>query len=194
VRGRSWLGLAAVVLGLGLLAQGVWIPAKAAAAQVLLDRAWERTRSGDERARPWPWADHRPVARIRVPRLEVSVIVLEGATGASLAFGPGHLAGSAPPGAPGNAVIAGHRDTHFAFLRELRAGDTIWIERPTGALRHYAVKATTVVDERDLSPLAESGEAVLTLITCFPFDAKAPGGPERYVVRAEGAGAGVGLR
>lgn len=190
MRGRSWLGLAAVVLGLGLFAQGVWIPAKAAAAQVLLDRAWERTRSGEERARPWPWADHRPVARIRVPRLEVSVIVLEGATGASLAFGPGHLAGSALPGAPGNAVIAGHRDTHFAFLRELREGDAIVIERPTGPPRRYAVTEASVVHERDLSPLAESEEAALTLITCFPFEAPTPGGPERYVVRAEGGSQG----
>jgi len=184
VKPRAVLAAAAAVAGLGLLAHGLWIPLKASAAQVLLERAWERARVGESETRPWPWADHRPVARIRVPRLDVSVIVLEGATGASLAFGPGHLAGSAQPGAPGNAVIAGHRDTHFEFLRELRAGDTIVIESPIAPPRHYSVTGVSVVDERDLSPLTESVDATLTLITCFPFDAKVPGGPERYVVRA----------
>jgi sortase A len=167
-----------------VLVHGLWIPAKAVAAQILLDRAWERTRAGEGNARPWPWADHRPVARLRVPRLEVSAIVLEGATGGSLAFGPGHLAGSARPGAPGNAVVAGHRDTHFAFLRELRTGDVLLVEPPSGPVRRYEVTAAVVVDERDTSPLAPSDEPVLTLITCFPFDATVPGGSERYVVRA----------
>ena len=179
-------GACALALGIALLAHGLWIPAKAVLAQVLLERAWDRARLGEEETRPWPWADHRPVARIRVPRLGVSAIVLEGATGGSLAFGPGHLAGSALPGAPGNAVVAGHRDTHFAFLRELRVGDALVVEPHRGAPRRYLVTAAAVVDERDTRVLAPTERPTLTLITCFPFDAATPGGPERYVVEAEG--------
>jgi sortase A len=182
---RGLAGIVAAVVGLALLAQGLWIPAKAVAAQILLERAWERTRGGEGDARPWPWADHQPVARIRVPRLGVSAIVLEGATGGSLAFGPGHLAGSAPPGAPGNAVVAGHRDTHFAFLRDLRRGDALLVEPPAGPTRRYEVTDAAVVSERDTWLLADTATAMLTLVTCFPFDAAVPGGPERYVVRAE---------
>ena len=188
---RARVGIVLAVLGSALLAHGLWIPLKAAAAQLLLERAWQRTRGGEGNARPWPWADHRPVARIEVPRLGVSAIVLEGATGGSLAFGPGHLAGSARLGAPGNAVLAGHRDTHFAFLRELRVGDTIVVEPPSGAVRRYEVTDSGVVDEHDTSPLVATDDPTLTLITCFPFDAAVPGGPERFVVRANGLAASL---
>ena len=121
------LAVAAALAGLGLLADAGWIHAKAALAQHLLAGAWARTRDGEARARPWPWADTWPLARLSVARLGVRRLVLAGASGRTLAFGPGHHAGTALPGAPGNAVISGHRDTHFRFLGELRPGDGILI-------------------------------------------------------------------
>lgn len=114
-----------VGLGLGSLGQVAWIHAKAGLGQLLIARAWERTREGRETARPWPWADTRPVARLQVPEHGVDLFVLAGGEGRTLAWGPGHLAGTALPGGPGNAVVAGHRDTHFAFLREIEVGEEI---------------------------------------------------------------------
>ena len=148
-------------------------------------RAWERAAKGASDPRPWPWADTWPVARLEVPARGDSAIVLAGATGESLAWGPGHLAGSAPPGAPGNSVVAGHRDTHFAFLRELAAGDALRVERRDGGVVVYRVVGARVVHERDTRSLAGSDDRRLTLITCWPFDALRPGGPLRYVVTAE---------
>jgi sortase A len=113
-------------------------------------------------------------------------LVLSGASGRNLAFGPAHLAGTAPPGAEGNCVLAGHRDTHFAFLEDLAVGDDLWLETPDGAVRRYRVRDAAVVHESDSSPLEPTAEPVLTLVTCFPFDAALPGGPLRYVVRAVG--------
>lgn len=172
-------------LGVALLAWGVWIPAKAALAQVLLARAWVRVQHGEPSARPWPWADTTPVARLSVPAHGASAIVLEGATGRTLAFAPGHLSGSARPGAPGHSVVAGHRDTHFAFLRDLVVGDVVRVERPDGVERRYSVVELAVVHERDATVLAPTDRDSLTLLTCFPFDSPRPGGPLRYVAYAE---------
>lgn len=161
-----------------------WIEAKAQLAQVLIRQAWSRTSAGAADSRPWPWADTHPVARLTVPGRGVDTFVLAGASGRTLAFGPGHLDGTPRPGEPGNAVISGHRDTHFAFLRRLASGDEIVVERRDGRRLRYVVDATRVVDEHDVSITAHAGDTRLTLVTCYPFDALRPGGPLRYVVVA----------
>jgi sortase A len=175
---------ALLLAGLGLLAEGFWIPAKAELAQLLLERAWQRSRAGETRAAPWPWADTWPVARLGVSASGDELIVLAGASGRNLAFGPAHVAGTAPLGSRGNSALAGHRDTHFAFLEQLAAGDVLRLETPDGRVRHYQVEGAAVVHESDLTPLEPTAEPSLTLVTCFPFRAVQPGGPLRYVVRA----------
>lgn len=174
------LGLAAVLV----LARALWIPAKALVAQVLLERAWNES-GGASRVRAWPWADSWPVARLRAPRLGIDQIVLANATGSTLAFAPGHVDGTAAPGAHGNTVLAGHRDTHFAFLERLRAGDELWIDRVDGTKTRYVVRSTTVVDRTRAELLLPGELDLLTLVTCWPFTAVVPGGRERYVVQAE---------
>jgi len=185
LRWRRVLVAALTLLGAALLAAGFWLPAKAALAQHLLNRAWETTRD-DHRAiaRPWPWADTWPVARLTLPGGE-PLTVLAGASGRNLAFAPTLLDGSAPPGTPGVTVIAGHRDTHFRALERLKLGDEIRLERPDGLALTYAVTAVHVVDaDRDALRL-DADESVIALVTCWPFDAVTPGGPLRYVVTAE---------
>jgi sortase A len=184
--GQVAAGLAAFA-GAALLVHGLWIPTKAVAAQWLLERAWQRALAGEPRPRPWPWADTWPVARLEVPRWGIDLVVLSGASGSSLAFGPGHWSGTALPGDEGHSVIAGHRDTHFAFLRSLERGDVLWVTTAAGRRRPYRVVGARVVDERDPAPLASAGRSSLALVTCFPFDAWTPGGPERYAVWAGAA-------
>jgi sortase A len=177
--------------GAALALHGLWIPAKAALAQVLLERAWGRAVAGEQRPRPWPGADTWPVARLRLPEPgggAAELIVLAGASGRTLAFGPGHLDGTARPGDGGNVAIAGHRDTHFRRLAALAPGDPVELEALDAAgrprLRRYRVTAARVVDKSAVSVLAADGPPTLTLITCWPFDAVVPGGPLRYVVTA----------
>ena len=179
--------LALVALAAGFLAAGGKIYLKAQLAQLLLRRAWAETQATGRPVKPWSWADTWPVARLSVPRHDVDLIVLAGASGRTLAFGPGHVDGSAAPGTPGNTVVTGHRDTQFRFLKDLAPGDELWLVGPDGGGRRYVVVDALVVDERDTSVLAETGEPRLTLVTCFPFDALVPGGPLRYVVRAASA-------
>jgi sortase A len=170
--------------------RAAWIEVKAALAQRLMLRAWRSSQGGGGDARPWPWADTHPIARLTVPRLGVDELVLAGASGRTLAFGPGHLMGTALPGRLGNAVISGHRDTHFAFLRELRVGDRLVTEEPDGRTQRYTVESASIVDRSDLGVAAATSDTRLTLVTCYPFEAIRPGGPLRYVVvaRAEPGG------
>lgn len=164
--------------------RAAWIAAKARLAQELLGRAWRASLEGSADTRPWPWADTRPVARLLVPARGVDLLVLEGASGRSLAFGPGHLSGTPLPGEAGNSVVSGHRDTHFAFLRRLQEGDVLVVERRDGTRRRYAVSGRRVVDESETWVAGDAGDTRLTLVTCYPFDAIRPGGPLRYVVTA----------
>jgi sortase A len=164
-------------------ARGAWIYVKAEVAQVLLERAWARVLSGAAEPKPWPWADAWPVARLSLPGGDH--IVLAGASGRNLAFAPGHLDGSAAPGAEGTCVIAGHRDTHFAELERLVPGDRAVLQDPSGRSLAYRVAAMAVVDQDDVWVLSESNRPTLVLVTCWPFDAVAPGGRERYVVWAQ---------
>lgn len=180
---RRTLSVLLLVLGASLCMAAGRIYAKAALAQVLLRGAWLEARGGKAQARPWPWADMWPVARLRSPAHGVDLIVLEGATGSSTAFAPGHIVGTAPPGDAGNVGIAAHRDTHFAFLEQVQVGERLSLELPDGRERSFEVESMQVVNQRDTASLAAEGDR-LTLITCFPFRAPVPGGPLRYVVQA----------
>jgi len=166
-------------------ARGAWMYAKAQLAQVLLERAWARTLHGERDVKPWGWADTWPVARIEFPRQQKSYIVLDGASGRTMAFGPGHVDGTAMPDRAGNCVISAHRDTQFAVLRDVESGDPIVLQTRDGRSVRYRVLEHRIVDKNDTSLLEPSRGRILTLITCFPFDAIRPGGRLRYVVVAQ---------
>ncbi len=171
--------------GFWQLGQGAYIPAKAWLAQELMLRAWTRMQSGETRATPWPWADTWPIARLTARSGDVDLIVLAGGSGRTLAFGPGHMSASAMPGEVGNAVIAGHRDTHFQFLKDLQRGDILELQSSRGLNHSYEVVGVDVVDSRKASLLLDTDSAMLSLVTCYPFDALDAGGPLRYVVTAQ---------
>jgi len=180
-----WLVACLLCLGFWHLGSGAYIPAKAWFAQGLMQRAWVRAGQDIDRPAPWPWADTWPVARLTAKSRDVDLIVLAGGSGRTLAFGPGHLSASAMPGETGNAVIAGHRDTHFRFLRNVEAGELLGIESSEGQKHVYKVLGADVVDSRRASLVLDTDAAMLTLVTCYPFDAREPGGPLRYIVTAK---------
>ncbi len=184
------LSMGLLLLGLWLGVQGAWIYVKARLAQYLLQHAWSRTIHGEVHVTPWPWADTWPVARMSVPTYGVNLIILAGASGRTLAFGPGLVPTSAPPGQMGATILSAHRDTHFRFLEQLKLGDEILVEvlaqAPRTRFYRYRVTGIDVVDARMTRILAGPGHPSLLLVTCYPFDAIVPGGPLRYVVTAEG--------
>lgn len=179
------------LLFLGLISVSIWqageaayIHAKAWVAQRLIAVAWDRSLATGAAVKPWPWADTFPVARLEAPRQGMALMVLAGTSGRTLAFGPGHIDGTPLPGDPGNAVVSGHRDTHFSFLRELRSGDTLVVHSASGRIVRYVVSGIEVVRNKDVRVLLDTGDDRLTLVTCYPFDSVVPGGSLRYVVVA----------
>ena len=122
------------------------------------------------------------IGRIEIPRLGISVIVLEGTTTSILGRAAGHIAGTVLPGQPGNVGISAHRDTFFRPLRNIRQNDTITLATSAGEFR-YRVLSTQVVSPNDVEVLKSSNAEILTLVTCYPFYFIGPA-PNRFIVRA----------
>jgi sortase A len=152
---------------------------KAELAQFLIARSWQQARTG-QAPPPWPWADTRPAAVLKVPSLQVRQYVLKGNSGRNLAFGPVFTDGT-ETGL--DHILNGHRDTHFRFLANLQEGDRIGLETPERT-KWYEVKRLEVVDSSRMEMMVEPGVERLSLVTCYPFDSLEAGGPLRYVVTA----------
>ncbi len=171
--------------GFWQLGQGAYVPAKAWVAQELMQRAWRKSGNVGGVHAPWPWADTWPVARLSAKGGSIELIVLAGGSGRTLAFGPGHMSASVLPGETGNSVIAGHRDTHFQFLKYLTIGESLLVEMPDGRNHLYRITALDVVDSRRGSLVLDTDEPMLSLVTCYPFESQDAGGPMRFVASAE---------
>lgn len=123
-----------------------------------------------------------PVARLRIPRIDLDVAVIEGTRPRDLLKAPGHLIGTGLPGEQRNCILAGHRDLHFRRLGALETGDRI--ELDAGEIRReYRVEWSRIVKPTDTSVLAPGDREALTLVTCYPFRYVGRA-PRRYIVRA----------
>ena len=123
------------------------------------------------------------IGRIEIPRLHLSVMVVEGISRAALRRAVGHIPGTALPGGSGNVGISGHRDTFFRPLRNVQYNDVITLPTLFGEYR-YRVVSTRVVAPADIAVLNPVGYEVLTLVTCYPFYFVGPA-PSRFIIRAE---------
>jgi len=122
------------------------------------------------------------VGRLEIPRLLFSAAVVEGVDTTTLRRAVGHIPGTALPGEAGNVGLAGHRDTFFRPLKDLRIKDEIRFSTPRGNFQ-YEVESLRVVEPDNVGVLASSGDSVLTLVTCYPFYYVGPA-PKRWIVRA----------
>ncbi|KZY76362.1 hypothetical protein A3740_01935 [Oleiphilus sp. HI0068] len=185
---KSLLFVLLIALSLTAIVQlggGAKIAAKAWLSQYLIEQAWSRTLLGEERVRPWPWADTWPVAELSVPSLGVQQVVLHGDSGRVLAFGPGM--NDYVDGGLGLdfSILSGHRDTHFRFLKDLKLNDVFVITTADGKRSDYQIINTEVVNQNWLLPeLEPSVENLMILATCYPFDTLTAGAEERFLVFA----------
>jgi sortase A len=149
------------------------------------EREW-KTAAPPARPRPRPVpapAYGTTFAKLSIPRLGKAWYVYEGANKKNLRLGPAHLYGTPMPGMPGNCIIAGHRDTHFRALKDIRTGDEILVETQTG-IHRYTVRRTRIVKPTNKDPLRQTPEPVMNLITCYPFY-YAGNAPKRFIVETE---------
>ncbi len=181
---RSFISALLISLSLLLFGNSTYIYAKAQVAQVLLERAFSQSLISGKPVKAWSWADTYPVARITVDRIGADAIVLQGASGEALAFGPALLNETSRPGERGTSVMAAHRDTHFAFLQNVKLGDLIGITRDDGLRFTYRTTSMRVVDARNSGIDAHAAGFHLVLSTCYPFNATTQG-TQRYLVETE---------
>jgi sortase A len=180
-RDLKYLIIILVIAGTALVARSGYFYAKGILAQYLLNDAWEESMRTKDVVKAWNWADTYPVARLSIPSLNYSKVVLEGINNESLAFGPAHLSLSSSPGEEGNIVIMGHRDSFFRELEDVKIGQTIKLES-LSRVQSYTVSDIEVVSPEDTFIIQEASGERITLITCYPFD-YIGAAPERYVVR-----------
>jgi sortase A len=177
-----WLG---GIFGLAYALSG-WMQAGAFQAYQgwLFDRGALRSDSAASAGSPQL---HSVLGRIEIPRLDVSVMIVEGVDERALLLGAGHVPGTPlPDDDPGNVAIAGHRDTFFRPLHGIRKGDRIVLTTPAGS-SDYIVESTQVAQPTDTELLDDTREPILTLITCYPFS-YVGAAPERFVIRARRIG------
>lgn len=188
------LSLLLMAAGAVLLFQGARVFFESRLGQTEASRQFEGSSAAPTDApREAKWLrprDGEAFAKLMIPRLDTELYIVEGDDTADLRRGPGHLPGTAMPGADGNCVIAGHRDTHFRVLKDIRKGDDIILETNRGQFL-YRVERMSVVPPTDTVPLRPTPVAQLNLITCYPFY-YVGAAPKRFVVEAQLAGAVAG--
>lgn len=122
------------------------------------------------------------IGRLSVPRLHLSAMVREGIDGNTLQLAIGHIPATALPGEAGNVGLAGHRDTFFRGLKDLRIEDEVQFSTLNNDFK-YVVESLIIVEPGNVGVLAPSHENVLTMVTCYPFF-YIGAAPKRFVVRA----------
>jgi len=122
------------------------------------------------------------LGRIEITRIGLAAMIVEGTDERTLRRAVGHIPGTSLPGQQGNVAIAGHRDTFFRALDNIHNDDEITLTTLEGTYR-YLVDSTQVVAPEDTKVLDDSGDPILTLVTCYPFYFVGPA-PKRFIVRA----------
>src|SRR5262245_13174537 len=180
------LEIVLLVVGLACIGLYVFFTVQADMRQAELERALEdqlRTpETGESATPPRKLSEGDLVGKLEIPRLNVSVMVMEGIEDSTLRLGAGHIPGTSFPGASGNVGIAAHRDTFFREIRNIKASDVIRFTTPRGTVA-YRVATTKIVPPSDVQVLEPTTEETITLVTCYPFYYIGPA-PKRFVVQA----------
>lgn len=170
-----------------------WLPVKAWLSQELISYSWQQSinsRSSlsnnlNVSIKPWPWADTFPIAELSFKRLQKNIVILNGGDPTTLAFSAGAIAPFNQTNSAKPFVVAGHRDSHFAFLEDILMKDVISMTDQYGQSQLYQVEAIDIVDAATGQLPVLANDSSLILITCYPFNGIDQDANERYVITAK---------
>jgi sortase A len=180
----KWVVTVIILLAAAIILHSLWLPSKAWLSEQLIYHSWQQTKLNQKAVKPWPWADTVPFAKLSIERLNRSLILLKGADPTSLAFSAGAMHQFSTFDKHSPIVIAGHRDTHFSFIEEVKMKDIISLSDQYGRNHLYEVDELNIVDSEHSELIIEPLTNDLLLVTCYPFNALDAGGSLRYVVKA----------
>jgi sortase A len=123
------------------------------------------------------------IAQMNAPSVHLTATVLEGSDDRTLERAAGHIEDTPFPGDPGNVGIAGHRDTTFRAVRNLKIGDPLTLTTADRVFS-YKISSLKIVNPEDVYVLDPTDHPVITLVTCYPFSFIGHA-PKRYVIRAD---------
>ncbi|GAA5131540.1 class GN sortase [Thalassotalea piscium] len=196
---------ALLVVGSLLCIHASWLPAKAWLSQVLIKQSWQQSIAQQKSLinthkllgndlvntrkkvaiKPWPWADTFPIAELAFERLQQSIVVLNGGDPTTLAFSAGAVAPFNQTNSSKPFVVAGHRDSHFAFLENIIMKDVISMTDQNGRSQLYQVEAIDIINASSGQLPIPVNDSSLVLITCYPFNSLSDETDERYVITAK---------
>jgi sortase A len=122
------------------------------------------------------------IGTLSIPKIKKTINIIEGTGTKELKLGVGHYIGSVLPGVSDNSVLAGHRDSVFRNLGQLKIGDLMTVRTSYGTFV-YEVHKIRIVSANDRTVIVPTEDAILTLSTCYPFRFIG-NAPKRYVVQA----------
>ena len=174
------LAYTVMAAGLILLARASEVPLKALAGQFLLRDIWKQTLTSGNELKPWASADFKVTGELTIPRLGLSQIVLDRASGEAMSWSIGAV--SSDPNTTNAIILAGHRDTHMKFMAKLRIGDLVNFQASDASIKTYKIIKSMVLETPQLNvedSFAKASQIILT--TCWPFNGTQQG-PERYIL------------
>lgn len=185
LRFRSILITTFGLASMTLLLHSLWLPSKAWLSEQLIYHSWRQSQLHQTQVVPWHWADTMAIAELNIERLDKSLVLLLGVDGTSLAFSAGVMHGFSALDGQSPFVVAGHNDTHFAFLQDIHMKDVISLTDRHGHNHLYQVESLAVIDSSTHELSLDKSSKDLVLITCYPFNALQAGGKLRYVITAK---------
>ncbi len=154
------------------------IAAKAFAAPILIESAWDESLITGKPMKPWSWADTHPIAKLHLAEKNITRYVMAGDNMRALAFGPMQATVARTP------IYFGHRDTHFAFLEHLSSGDVIEMQNASGTTSTYKVEKAWTAHKDAMFMPSSTASSQLMLVTCYPFGTVQTSSDERFIVQA----------
>ena len=181
------LGCCLVVIGLIGIAKASMQPIKAIIGQHYLEVAWKESLKANKLSRPWRSADFYMIGELTVPKLNISRVILNNASGEAMAWGIGRVNSVQFSKNRKPIILAGHRDSHMQFMSKLNIGDKIEIMMSDRVLKQFIISKTDITKKPELAISAQNTDnEILILTTCWPFNSQKTGS-ERYIVTAEKA-------
>ena len=177
-------GCCLVIFGLIGIAKASMQPIKAIIGQYYLEVAWKESLKANKLSKPWRSADFYMIGELTVPKLKISRVILNSASGEAMAWGIGRVNNAQTSSKSQPIILAGHRDSHMQFMSKLNIGDKIELMMTDGILKKYKISKSIITDRPEFKTFTNEIVAdSLVLTTCWPFNSSKQG-TKRYLLIA----------